>query len=129
MAANSYDQYIGSEVVLPDWKCNKLMRKFRKRIKYDDIFTGNGHYNGIKNKYVYEVEYPGGITEQIKSNIIAENILSKFYSEGHHYQVLTEVTYHKTDGSDITKVDSLIKSSNGKLHQKRTPCGRKIILE
>ena len=37
---NSYDKYIESEVVLPDQNGEKLMRKVRKRIKYDDIRTG-----------------------------------------------------------------------------------------
>ena len=32
-----YNQYIGVEVVLPVWKGEKIMGKFRKRIKYGDI--------------------------------------------------------------------------------------------
>ena len=39
MEANAYDQYIGAEVLLPDWKGEKLMWKFRKRIEYDNINT------------------------------------------------------------------------------------------
>ena len=35
-AANSYDQYIGDEVVLHDRKGEKLMGKVRKRVRYDD---------------------------------------------------------------------------------------------
>ena len=93
------------------------MVKVRKSIKYDDKRTIEVHYNAIHNKSVYEVEYPDGTTQKLTANIIDENILSQFYSEGHHYQVLTEVTDHKIYGSAITKVVGLIKSSNGKLHQ------------
>ena len=37
---NYYEKYIGAEVVLPDWKGEKLMGKVRNYIKYDDISTG-----------------------------------------------------------------------------------------
>ena len=40
-------------------------------------------------------------------NIIAENMLSQHDSEGHHYQVLTEVTVYKKDDNAITKVCDL----------------------
>ena len=40
---NSYDQYIGAEVVLIDIKGKQRMGKVRKCIKYDDISTGEGH--------------------------------------------------------------------------------------
>ena len=53
--ANSYDQYIGAEVVLPDCKDNKLMGKIRKHVRYDDTSTGEGNYNAIRKKYLYGV--------------------------------------------------------------------------
>ena len=34
-------------------------------------------YNAIHEKSVYEAEYPDGTTEQLESNIMAENILSQ----------------------------------------------------
>ena len=67
--------------------------------------------------------------EQLIDNIIAENMMSQVGSEGHHYQVLTEVTYHKRDDSSIAKVDGFIKSSSGKLQRKRTTHGWKILVE
>ena len=56
-------------------------------------------------------------------------MLSQVYSEGHHYQVLTEVTDHKRDASAIAKVDGFIKSSSVNLHRKRTTSGWKILVE
>ena len=55
----------------------------------------------MHDKSLYEVEYPGGTTEQLVANIIAENMMSRVYSEDHHYQVLTELTDHKKDDSAI----------------------------
>ena len=75
-AANSYDQYTGAEFLLPDRKGEKLMGKVRKRVRYDDIITGEGNYNAIHDKPLYEFEYPDGTTEQLAANILAENMLS-----------------------------------------------------
>ena len=78
---------------------------------------------------LYEVEYPDGTTEQLESNITAENILSQVDSEGHHYKVLTEVTDHNNDDSAISKVDGYIKSGSGNLHRKRTTRGWKLLMK
>ena len=53
MVANSYYQYIWSEFVLPDLKSEKIMGKYRKRIKYDDISTEEGHYNSMHKNSLY----------------------------------------------------------------------------
>ena len=73
--ANSYDQYIGAEVVLPDRQAEKLMGKVSKCFRYDDASIGEGNYNSMHYKSLYEVEYPDGTTEQLAANIIAENMM------------------------------------------------------
>ena len=83
----------------------------------------------MHEKSLYEVEYPDGMTEQLAANIISENMMSQVDSESHHYQVLTEVTYHKKDESAIAKVYVFIKSNSGKLHWKRMTRGRKLLVE
>ena len=50
--SNSHWQYIGYEVVLPNWKYDKRMGTVTKYDKYDDISTREGHYNEIQNKSV-----------------------------------------------------------------------------
>ena len=52
------------------------MRKVRKRVIYDDTSTAKGNYNAMHDKSLYEIEYTDGTTEQLASNIIAENMLS-----------------------------------------------------
>ena len=56
-------------------------------------------------------------------------MLSQVDSEGHHYQVLTEVTDHKKYDSAISKVGGFIKSSSGKVHWKRKTYGWKLLVE
>ena len=128
-AANYYDQYIVDEVVLPDRKGEKLIGKFRKRVKYDYSITGKVNYNPMHDKFLYEVEYPDGTTKQLADNIIAGNIMSQVDSEGHHYQVLTEVADHNKDGSAISNVDSFVKSSSVNLHWKRKTRCWKLLVE
>ena len=67
--------------------------------------------------------------EQLTDNTIADNMLSKVDSEGQHYQLLTELTDHKRDDSAITKLNGFIKSSNEKLHWKKTTLGWKLLVE
>ena len=80
-----YEKYTGGEVVLTDWKGDKLMRKLMKHIKYDEIITGEDKYNSKHDKYVYEVKYTDIMADKLTANIIAENIISQVDSEGQNY--------------------------------------------
>ena len=77
-AANSYDLYVGAEVMLPGWKSEKIIGKFSKRVRYDDKSTGKGNYNVIHYKSLYKVEYPCGTTEILAGDIIDEIFCHKF---------------------------------------------------
>ena len=57
--------------MLPDRKGDNLMGKVRKCVRYDDTSKGEGNYNAMHDKSLYEVEHPDGTTEQLESNIIA----------------------------------------------------------
>ena len=52
-AANSYDQYIGAEFVLPGHKGEKLIRNVSKHVRYDDTSTGEVSYNAMHDKSLY----------------------------------------------------------------------------
>ena len=95
------------------------MDNVSKRVKYYESSTVKYNYNPMHEKYLYEVYYPDGTTEQLSDNLIAENITWQVDFEGHHYQSLTEVTDHKKDDSAISKLGVFIKSSSGNLHRKR----------
>ena len=61
--------------------------------------------------------------------MIAQNFLSQINYEGHHYQVLTEVTDHMRYDSTIIEVNGVIKDSNGNLHLKRRTHSCKLLVE
>ena len=53
------------------------MGEFGKCVIYDDTSTGEGNYNAMNDKSLYEVEYPDVTMEQLADNIIAENMMSQ----------------------------------------------------
>ena len=48
--------------MIPDRKGEKLMGKVIKRVKYDDSSTGEGNYNTMYDKSLYEFEHPDRTT-------------------------------------------------------------------
>ena len=52
--------------------------------------------------------------------MISENMLSQVDSEGHHYQVLKEMSDHYADGSELKRSDGFIRSCGGNLHGNKT---------
>ena len=48
------------------------MGKVRKRVRYDDTSNGEGFYNAMHDKPLYEVEYHDVMTEQMSAIITAD---------------------------------------------------------
>ena len=46
--------------MIPDLKGDRRMGKVRKCVRSDDTITGEGSYNEMHEKSLYEVEYPYG---------------------------------------------------------------------
>ena len=92
--ADTYDKYIGAEVCLPNAADEKLMAKVRKKVVSSDANDGS-NYNPILDSSVYEVQFSDGTTDEVAANVIAECMLSQVDSEGHHFQILKEISDHK----------------------------------
>ena len=84
--ADTYDQFLGAEVAIPDSTDKIAMVRVMKWIKDND---GNGVVvattKPLTNTSLYEVEFPDGHVEELQYNIIAENMMSQIDSEGYHY--------------------------------------------
>ena len=85
--------------------------------------------NPLTNKSLYEVEFPDGHVEELQYNIIAENMMSQVDSEGHHYQLLAEISDHSSTHLTITKKNGCIRSKCGNLHSKKTTISWSIEVE
>ena len=119
--ADTYDKYIGAEVVLPNAADEKLMARVRKKIRSDDRNDGK-KYNPILDASVYEVQFSDGTTDEIAANVIAENMLSRVDTEGRHYQVLKEISDHKRNWNAISASEGFHtrKGSTQKVPKKTT---------
>ena len=72
---------------------------------------------------LYEVSFPNGQTEELIEDLIAENMLSWVDSEGHHYQVLKDISYHYADWSVSKRSNGFIRICNRNIHPKKTTRG------
>ena len=114
---------------LPNSVDEKLMARVRRKISIADGNT-NKSYNPILDSSTYKVEFSDGATDEVAANIIAECVLSKDDSEGHHYQILKEILDHKRDGSAIPVSDGfhVRKKSLVKI-PKKTTLGWSLLVE
>ena len=128
--ADTYDQFLGAEVAIPDETGRSAMARVMKRVKDND---GNGvgvaTANPLTNTALYEVQFPDGHVEELQYNIIAENMMSQVDSEGHHYQLLAEISDHRSNHLALTKKNGFIRSKSGNLHPKMTTRGWSIEVE
>ena len=85
--------------------------------------------NPLTNKSLYEVEFPDGHVEELQYNIIAENMMSQVDSEGHHYQLLAEISDHQSTHLAFTKKNGFICSKYDNLYPKKTTIGWSIEVE
>ena len=70
-----------------------------------------------------------GSSQELTANIIAESMFKKVDSEGHHYQLLQEITNHRKDPSSIPISDGMIRSHNGNMVPKKTMRGWDLLVE
>ena len=98
----SYDQFVVYEVCLPDEWGKKVMARVTNTVK-----DNNGNPRDIEqpalfaDHSLYEVSFTNGRTEELTANVISENMLSQVYSEGHHYQVIKDISDHYADESAL----------------------------
>ena len=81
---------------MPEQDGNKKMAKVIKQVKGNDGNPlGIWNNNPILDTSEYTVEMSEGSSQELTANIIAESMFTQVDSEGHHYQLLQEITDHK----------------------------------
>ena len=117
---DTYDQYVGAEVVLPigDKMMNAKVRG-RKR-QSDGTLRGKAHSNPILDTRTYEVEFADGQRTELAANVIAENMFAQCDSEGNQYLLLAGIVDHRKDNSAVEKKDMYIKQGSNQQLRKTT---------
>ena len=89
---------------------------------------GRAHANTLFNTREYVVEFTDGSSENYFANVIAECMYAQVDSEGNQYQLLSEITDHRTDHWAIQIADSYKTSRNGSCVPKSTTRGWSLLV-
>ena len=102
---NTFDQYVGAEVVLPigDTMMNAKVRGWKRQS--DGTLLGMPHSNPILDTRTYDVEFADGQTTELAANVIDENMFAQCDSEGNQYLLLAGIVDHRKDSSAVEKND------------------------
>ena len=84
------DEYVDMELWLPRGEDDSLMHAIVKQRKIDDDGNpiGTENTNPLVDMRAYEIEFIGGTTEILISNIISENLLAQVEEEVHRQLLL-----------------------------------------
>jgi len=126
--SDSYDKYVGADVILPNSANQKLMARVRKKISSDDRNEPN-YDNPLRDHSTYEIVFPDGTTDEVEANIIAESMVSECDPEGRQYKLLKEISDHRKDNTALNVADGSYRTRAGNPVPKRTTKGWKLLLE
>ena len=79
--------------------------------------------NPILSTLIYDVEFPNGNIKKYSANVIAENILVNFHSEGYYSSIMACILYHKRDGFALRMNKKYVKSKNKQMKLRQTTVG------
>ena len=120
--SDSYDKYIGAEIILPNSADQNLMARVKKKIMSNDR-NGSDHYNPIKDHSKYVVQFPDGTTDEVEANVIAESMITECDPEGRHYKLFREISDHRKDNNALNVAEGSFVTSAGNPVPKKTTKG------
>ncbi|KAI2504635.1 Reverse transcriptase (RNA-dependent DNA polymerase) [Fragilaria crotonensis] len=125
---DTYDQYIGAEVLLPIGD-KMLSAKVRGRKRTaDGKLTGRANANPILDTRTYDVEYADGQTAELAANVIAQNMYAMCDTEGNQFLLLDGIIGHRKDESAIERADMYVQRGSNR-HMRKTTKGWKLCVE
>ena len=126
---DSYDQYLGAELLLP-YGDQMITGRVTKRARgQDGNPIGIRNTNPLLDTREYTVEFTDGSTAEYTANIIAENLFSQVDSEGRQYLLLKEIVDHRKGSDAISIADGFTISHNGNKVPKQTTRGWELLVE
>ena len=126
--SDSYDQYIGAEVVLPNSADQSLMARVKRKLRSDDRNHSN-YYNPLRDHSRYEIEFPDGTVEELEANVIAESMITECDQDGRHYKLFREISDHRKDSTALNVAQGSFMTSAGNPVSKKTTRGWHILVE
>ena len=118
------DKYLNAELIFDVGTNNERKGRIFKRAKGTSGGPiGRAHANPLFVTQEYVVEFTDGSSENFFGNVIAECMYAQIDAEGNQYQLLSEITDHKSDKSAILVKDGYTISQNENRVPKATTRG------
>ena len=89
---------------------------------------GRAHANPLSDAREYVIEFTDGSTENYFANVIAECMYAQVDAEGNQFQLLSEITDHRSDNLAIRIDDGFVTSRNGNRVPKPTTRGWSLLV-
>jgi len=127
-APDTFDQYVGAEVLLPTGDRQATGRVIGRKRDLDGVPRGQANANPILDTRVYTVEFPDGDIGEYAANMIAENMFAQCDSEGNQFLLLDAIVDHRKDGHAVEKPDMYVQR-NGRNHIRKTTQGWQLCVK
>jgi hypothetical protein len=121
------DKYLNAELIF-DTGSEREGRVFKRAKGTSGEPIGRAHANPLFETRKYVVELTDGSSENYFANIIVERMYAQIDSEGIQYQLLNEITDHRSDKSAIVIANGFTTSRNGNRVPKKTTRGRSLLV-
>ncbi|KAI2500467.1 Reverse transcriptase (RNA-dependent DNA polymerase) [Fragilaria crotonensis] len=123
------DKYLNAELIFDVGTGTERKGRVVKRAKgTSGEPIGRAHANPLFDTREYVVEFTDGSTENYFANVIAECMYAQVDSEGRQFQLLQEITDHRSDNSAIPVADGFVMSRNGNRVPKVTTRGWSLLV-
>jgi hypothetical protein len=94
----------------------------------DGLPIGTRSEQAARDTRLYEVRLPDGSSRELTHNLIAENLFSQCDTEGRQYQIIKEISDHRSNATAMAKGDEWIESASGR-QRKITTRGWSFLVE
>jgi hypothetical protein len=123
------DKYLNAELIFDVGSGSERRGCVVKRAKGTSGKTiGRAHSNPLFVTREYVVEFTDGTTESYFASVIAECMYAQVDSEGNQYQLLSEITDHRSDNSAIQIADGFTTSWDGNCVPKPSTRGWSLLV-
>jgi hypothetical protein len=107
------DKYLNAELIFDIGTGHERKGRVVKRAQgTSGEPIGRAHANPLFNTREYVVKFTDGSSDNYFTNVIAECMYAQVNSEGNQYQLLSEITDHRSDHSAIQIADGFTTSCN-----------------
>ena len=124
----SFDKYIGAEVLLPYENSMKTGKVRRRKREADGTLKGTSHESPMFDTRAYIIEFPDGAEAEYTANMIAENMYAQCNPDGQQFLILDDIVDHRKTDEALLETNSTFKLK-GKEYQIKSTKGWQLCIQ